>query len=140
MTCPQPAGTHAAVCNGGPSRAARSDRGGDRPAALAEANGRKPLTPAVRAHDHRVAVLEEAAALAGCERDRPTASGRDLEQAAERAVVGAGDRAGAENVARPQVAAATGVMGDELRDRPVEIARVAGRQPMCGEPFVAQSR
>src|SRR6266849_3825760 len=79
-----------------------SGRRDDRAAALAEADAGEARTAAVGAHDHRVAVLQEAAAFAGGELDRPAAAGGDFEQAAEPVVLRRGDRAGPEDVARPQ--------------------------------------
>ena len=52
------------------------------------------LAPAVRPHDDGVAVFQEAAGLAGRERDRPPPAGGDFEQAAEPVFPGRGDGAG----------------------------------------------
>src|SRR5262249_50135780 len=120
---------------GKPRGAGKLDRAGavrasarrhDRAAAFAEADAGKALAAAARAHDQGVPVLEETAALAGGELDRAATAGGDFEQAAELAVAGTRDRAGAEDVSRSQVAAVATVMGDELRNAPVEIAGIAG--------------
>jgi histidine ammonia-lyase len=77
--------------------------------------------------------------LAGRERDRLPAAGGNFEQAAKRVFARAGNRAGAENVARPQIAAATRVMRHELGHGPIEMARVARGQPMRREPLLPQA-
>src|SRR5262249_22975834 len=75
--------------------------------------------------DAAVAVFEERARLAGGEFNRPSPAGRDREQAAEPAVPGRRDRAGAEQIARAQIAAAAAVMSHKLGHGPVEMACVA---------------
>src|SRR5262249_3028638 len=112
----------------------------DRSVAFAKADAGKPLPAAARAHDDGITILEEAARLARGERHRTTAAGRELEQASEPVLGGRGDRAGAEQIARAQVAAAAAVMGDELRDRPVEMARVADCQPLRRKAFGLETR
>src|SRR5215813_7020911 len=102
-----------------------SDGGRDRSAALPQADGCKAFAGAARPHDDAVAVFEETARLAGGEFNRPSPAGRDLEQAAEPAISGRRDRAGAEQIARAQIAAAAAVMSHELGHGPVEMACVA---------------
>src|SRR6266480_3965712 len=120
---------------GGPT----SKRWGDRSAALAKADAGKPVAPAARAHDDGIAIFEEAARLARCERQRAPSARRDLEQAAEPLVGRRRDRAGAEQIARAQIAAAAAVMRNELRHRPVEMARVAERQSLRGKALRRKS-
>src|SRR5262249_53347662 len=91
-----------------------------------------------RPHDDSVAVFEETARLAGWEFDRPSSAGRDLEQAAESAFLWRGDRAGAEQIAGAQIAAATAVMRHQLGHGPVEVARVAHGQSLRGKSFRPQ--
>src|ERR687887_1762621 len=114
-------------------RPARSK--GDRSAAFAEADACKAVAPAVRAHDDRIAVFEEAARLAGCKRQWAPPPRRDLEQAAQPIVARRRDRAGAEQVSRAQVAAAAAVVRHQLGNGPVEVARVAERQTVRRMPF-----
>src|SRR5215467_5944835 len=84
----------------------------DGAAALAEADAGEALAPAARPHDDGVAVLEKAAGLAGGKLDRTAAAGGNFEQAAERVIGRTGNRAGAEDVGWPQVAAVAAVVGD----------------------------
>src|SRR5262245_63271809 len=115
-------------------RGNRASEGGcNRSAAPSQAAGCKAFASAAGPHDDAVAVFEEAARLAGGEFNRPSPAGRDFEQAAEPAVHGRRDRAGAEQIAGAQVAAAAAVMRHELGHRPVEMARVADGQPLRGK-------
>src|SRR3954447_19317763 len=93
---------------------AASDRGLNRAPAFPESDRGKAFAPAVRAHDHGVAVLQETATLARRQRDRLPAARGNLQQAPEAVVLRRRDRAGPEDVARPQIAAAAGVVGDQL--------------------------
>src|SRR5215510_5519390 len=104
-------------------------------AAFAEIDGRKALAPAVCPHDDGVAILEEAARLPGGERHGTAPAGGDLEQAAEPVVARRRDRAGPEQIAWAQIAAAAAVVRHQLCHRPVEMARVAKRQSLRGQPF-----
>src|SRR6266511_1425813 len=88
----------------------------------------------MRAHDHGVAVFEEAARLAGWKRQRAAAAGGDLEQTAEPVVARRRDRAGPQQVAGAQVAAAAAVVRHQLGDGPVEMACVAERQSVRRMP------
>src|SRR5688572_33388454 len=98
------------------------------PAALAETDARQSVALAVRGHDHLVAVFEELARLTVRELHGLGAAPRQLEQAAARFLRRAGDRAAGEEVARTEVAAVRGVMGDELGDGPVHVAEVAAAE------------
>ena len=71
--------------------------------------------------------------------ERPTTARGDFEQAAEPVGRVAGDRAGAEQIAGPKIAAAAGMMGDKLRDRPVEMARIAGCEPLRSQALRLQA-
>ena len=53
---------------------------------------------------------------------------------------GAGDRAGPEQIAGPQVAAAAAVVRDQLGDGPIEMMRVADRQSVRREPLGRETR
>src|SRR5215831_14234417 len=117
---------------------AASDGGCNRSAAVAQPDGCKAFAPAARPHDDGIAVFEETARLAGWEFDRPSSAGRDLEQAAESAFLWRGDRAGAEQIAGAQIAAAAAVMRHQLGHGPVEVARVAHGQSLRGKPFRLQ--
>src|SRR5215831_5833046 len=123
---------------GAPWPPAASNGGRNRSAAFAQADGCKAFAPAASPHDDGVAVFEETTRLAGGEFNRPSPAGRDLEQAAEPAFPRRRDRAGAEQIARPQIAAAAAVMRHELGHGPVEMARVADGQSLRGEPFRLQ--
>src|SRR5260370_5979301 len=116
-----------------PSEPASHDPG----AALAEADWGVALARAMGAEDRLVAVFEKRPRLTRFEGDRALAVGADLHQAAIAPDGRPRDRAAAEDVARQQVAAAAGVMRDELRHRPVEIQRVAVRHAMRREAFFA---
>ena len=89
--------------------------------------------------DHVVAVLEKPARLAGRKRNRLAPAFGDFQEAAEAARCRTGDRAGAEQVAGVEVAAAAGVMRDQLRHGPIEVARVAVGQAMGREIPVAHA-
>jgi hypothetical protein len=124
----------------GPRPARASEGRSNRSAAFSQADACKAFALAASAHDDGVAVLEEAARFAGCERDRPPAPGRDFEQAAEAVFSGRRDRTGPEQIARSQVAAPAAVMAHELCDGPVQVARAAYRQALWGKPFRLQTR
>src|SRR5690606_16016421 len=97
---------------GGSGAAARRQQ---HAAAFAEADRGLALAAAAGTQDHLVAVLEEGAGLAAGERERLLAAEGALQQAAELAGLGAGQGAGAEQVARLQLAATDAVVGDHLR-------------------------
>src|SRR5262249_39260464 len=126
--------------NRGATVARASDGGRDRSAALSQADGCKAFAGAARPHDDAVAVFEETARLAGGEFNRPSPAGRDLEQATAPAVSGRRERAGAEQIAGAQIAAAAAVMSHELGHGPVEMARVAHGQPLRGKRFRLETR
>ena len=92
------------------------------------------------AQDHGVAVLEEAARLAVRQRDRLLAGAGQFEQAAALAGRGAGQRAGAEQVAGAQVAAVHGVVRHELRERPVGVAEARLAEAGGAGPRLAHAR
>src|SRR5437667_1896043 len=94
-------------------------------AAFTEADRRVTVAPAMGAEDDLVAVCQIGAGLAGMEGDRALAGVAQLAQAAVALGGRSRDRATAENIAGQQVAAATGVVSDELRDGPVKVQRVA---------------
>src|ERR1700726_2289320 len=102
----------------------------DGPTAFAKADAHVAFTAAVRAQDHAVAILQEAARFARGQLDAAPAAGRDLKETAEPFRLRARARAGAEQAPRPQVAAAATVMGDELRHGPIEMPCIAGREAM----------
>ena len=99
-------------------------RGKNDGAALAEADAGVAGCFAGAAEDDLVAVREEGAAFAGWEQDRLGAVASEFEKASGGGFGGAGDRSCGEDVADLQVAAVAGVVGDELRGRPVEVACV----------------
>ena len=82
-----------------------SGGGQHRPADLAQADAHRACALAVAAQDQRVAVFQEGAALAVGQRDRLLAAQRELQQRAGLVRLRARQRAGAEQVARLQVAA-----------------------------------
>src|SRR6478752_124928 len=98
--------------------------GNDGPADLAE---RDAATRAA-AQDHGVPVGEERAALAARELERVAAAPGELDQAPGAAWLGAGDRARGVQVAGAHVGAVDRRVGELLRRRPVEPARVGSRQ------------
>src|SRR5579884_3235346 len=109
----------------------------DAGAALAETDRHGAFAPAMGAEDRLVAVREKGAGLARRQRDPSLAVLRQFHQAAPAFRRRAGDRAGAEDVAGFEIAAARAVMRDELRDRPIEVGRVARRHAVRRQPFVA---
>src|SRR5207253_9484178 len=108
--------------------------------ALAEADRRIPVAPAMGSEDHLIAVCQIGAGLAGMEGDRALAGVAQLAQAAVALGGRPRDRAAAENIAGQQVAAAAGVVRDELRDGPVKVQRVAARHPVRREALLAHLR
>ncbi len=106
----------------------------------AEADRREALADPARRQDHLVAVLQEAPLLAGREADRHLAAFGGLEQAAIGIRVRARQGAGAEKVARAQVAAAAGMVGDHLRHRPVHVPGVGPRDPVRACAGLARRR
>src|SRR3954469_3150831 len=80
----------------------------DAGAALAKADRRIAVPPAMGAEDHLVAAFEIGAGLARGQRDVARPSGAQLAEAAVALGGRPGDRAAAENVAGQQVAAAAG--------------------------------
>lgn len=97
------------------------------------------LALAAGAEDDLVAVLEEAPGLAGGQLHRLLAASGDLQQRAELAGLGAGQGAGAEQVAGLQLAAIDAVVGDHLRHRPVHAQAVAQGQALRRQAFLAQA-
>jgi len=81
-----------------------------------------PLAEATK--DDFIAVFEERARLASGQA-KGFGAMLHLEEASFRALLRPGDGTGSEQVAGAQVAAAAGVMRDELRRSPVEIAQIA---------------
>src|SRR6185503_10444546 len=102
---------------------------GDLPRGLAEADARGAVVLAVALLHDLVAVLEEGARLAVRQRERRLPGLRELHQRAVRVGRRARERAGAEEVARAQVAAVRAVVRDELRHGPIGVAEVAARKP-----------
>jgi hypothetical protein len=98
-----------------------------RPRTVAEPDPPRAFGLAVAAQDHAVAVLQEGARLAIGQRERHLAALAQLQQRA--ALVGprAALRAAAHQVARLQVASVAGVVGQQLRGRPVSVGVRAGR-------------
>ena len=60
--------------------------------------------------------------------DRICSAPRELEQASLRARLGPGNSAAGEEVARQEVAAVAGVVGEHLRGRPVHVRQRSGAQ------------
>ncbi len=95
-----------------------------------QADAHRALPLAVAADDQRVAVFKESALLSIGQRDRLLAALREFYQRAGFVGLGARERAGAQQVARLQVAAVHRVVRDELRGRPVGgFGGVAAREP-----------
>src|SRR5262245_35937897 len=93
--------------------------GQDDSGAFSEPDALESIALAPAAEDDFVAVLEEPALLAVRQLQRLGSPPRQLEQAPPLVFLRPGNRAAAEQVAGAQVAAIAGVMGDELRRRPV---------------------
>jgi hypothetical protein len=99
-------------------------------AALTKADRRATGLSAVSAEDHLVAVLEEGTGFSGGEHYLPLAIGAQLHQAAIALRRRPRDRAGAEQIAGGEIAAAASVVRDQLGEGPVKVGRVAGRHPV----------
>src|SRR3954466_15951776 len=93
--------------------------------ALAEADRREALSAGAGAQEHLVAVLEKASLFTGLEAHRPLSTLGGFEQAAAASLIGCRDRARAEEIARPEIAAVAGVVRNHLRDRPIHVPRAA---------------
>src|ERR1700719_1574803 len=102
------------------SRTALNDAG----AALAKADRRAPVLPAMGAEDHLVPVLQKCAGFPGGEHYLPLAVGAQLHQAAIALWRRPGYRAGAEQIAGDEIAAAASVVRDQLRRGAVKGGRV----------------
>src|SRR6266568_4364079 len=123
------------------ARQFRAERMLDHPgAALAKADGGEAVAPAMGAEDRLVAVFEKRPGLARCKADRALAVLALLAEAAPARLGRARNRAGAEEIAGLQVAAAAGVVGDELSQRPVEVCRIALRHAMRRQSPLAHLR
>src|SRR5258705_10685015 len=94
---------------------------------FAKADRRTACALAAAAQDHFVAVLDEAARLAGRQRDGRLAGLRELEHRAERIRRRPGDGARAEQVARRPLRAVRRLVRDELRRGPEGMAEAAAR-------------
>ena len=105
-------------------------RGLNNSAAFAESDARKSFTLAPAAHDHFVAVFEELSLFAGGEADGFRAAPRQLQQRSARFSRCSRHSPAGEQITRPQIAAAAGVMRDHLRNSPIEVLRVAQREPV----------
>src|SRR5438270_7266039 len=108
-------------------------------AALAKADRGASGLSAMRTEDHLVPVLQEGTGLAGCEHYLPLTVGAQLHQAAVALRRRTGDRAGAEQIAGGQIAAAASVVRDQLGEGPVKVGRVAGRHPVRRQAFGPQT-
>src|SRR5690348_12493661 len=109
-------------CPGGPARLSDHSR-----AALAKADRRIAVAPAMGAEDDLVAVLQICAGLAGVQRNRALPGMAQLVEASPAFLGLSRDRAASENVAGQQITAAASVMRDELRHGPIQVQRVAAR-------------
>src|SRR5688572_395201 len=104
-------------------RTLKIERGGHRPAALAEANPSESFAIAIAAQRHLVGIDEVAAFFPARQRQRLASIRRQFEETAAAVVLGAGDRAGSKDVASAQVAAVAGVVRQHLCDRPIQLAK-----------------
>src|SRR5438132_150754 len=93
----------------------------DAGAALAKADRGEAVAPAMGAQDRLVAVFEKGAGLAGTERPGAASVETLLAEAAPPGFGRTRYRAGAKEIAGCQVAAAAGVVGNELGQGPVEV-------------------
>ena len=91
--------------------------------ACAEANPSEAVTLAIPAQRHFVAVGQVASFFAPWQRQRLPSVRGQLQQTAAISIVGSRHRAGSQDVAGAQVAAVAGVMRQQLRDRPVQLAK-----------------
>src|SRR5262245_31547176 len=101
----------------------------DAAAAFAEADRDVPLTLRAGAEDDLVAIFEIAAGLAVRQRDVAGAEGAELVQAGAALVGRAGRGAAADHVAREEIAAVAGMVGDHLGERPIERRQAGERDP-----------
>src|SRR5256885_8154370 len=84
-------------------------------AALAKADLRVPGPQAMRTEDHLVTVLQEGTGLSGGEHYLPLTVGAQLHQAAAALRRRPGNRAGAEQIAGGEIAAAAGVVREDRK-------------------------
>src|SRR5262245_62331379 len=102
---------------------------------FAETDSPESFALAIPAKYHLVAVLQEPARLARRQVDRLGASPGQFDQTAQAVFRRARDRAARDQVARPQVATVARVMREHLRERPVEVPRIARAEAMRGDPL-----
>src|SRR5487761_425631 len=110
----------------------------DAGAALAEADRGKAVAAAMGAEDHFVAAFDKGAGFARSQCRRPRAVGAQFHQAAIALAGRAGDRAGAEQIAGAEIAAAARMVRHQLRQGPIEIGRVAHRHAVRRQPYGPQ--
>jgi len=107
---------------GQPSDIRDGARGQHGAAAFAETDRAVTITLAEGAQHDRVAVHKKSPRLPVGQRDRVLSARGQLEKRASLLGPSAGQRAGAEKISRPEIAAIDRVVRDELRDGPVRIA------------------
>src|SRR5438067_3816456 len=117
---------------GGPARLPDHPR-----AALAEADRRIAVSPAMGAEDDLVAILQICASLAGVQRNRALPGMAELVETSPAFLGRSRDRAASENVTGQQITAAASVMRDELRRGPIQVQRVAARHAVRFERLLA---
>jgi hypothetical protein len=111
--------------------------GEDGGVAFAEAEAGVPGGFAGAAEDDLVSVGEEGAEFSGGKEDGLGSVAGEFKEAAGGGFGGAGDGSGGEEVTDLEVATVAGVMGDELRWGPVEIAGVGLTEEMGWELVVS---
>src|SRR5262249_9112876 len=108
--------------------------------AFAKPDRRIAVAPAMGAEDRLVAVLEKAACLAAAQGQGAGAVLALLAEAAPALLGLARDRAAAKQVTGDQIASAAGVVGAQLRQRPVQVCRVAVRDAVGRQTLLAHPR
>ena len=96
----------------------------DHSTAFTEADRSPMLAPGEAAQDNLVAIAEESALLAGGKPDYGLSAGRCFKKTAATIRPRARDGARPKEIAGAEIDTADRVMGDELRDRPIEVAHV----------------
>src|SRR5215472_14916187 len=99
-------------------------------AAFAEADARIILFGAKAFEDDLVTILDEAALLAGRQRDRLPPARREFEEASPACLLRPRHSAGADEIADDKIAAVAGVMGYHLRHGPIRRCKRGARQPL----------
>src|SRR5260370_2889361 len=102
--------------------------GSNNAAAFSEADANLTFTLAIAPEDDLVAVFKEAALFPGRQLEGFVAATGQFEKATPRVFRRPGNRSAPEQVAGTEIATVARVVGEQLRDGPIEIAEIASPQ------------